>query len=455
VPGALVVLLPFCEEGDEELRIYSAFTDNNGAFVIQVPAEVECRNRVVLTAKPGFLTPFADQPNLVFDGSSQFTNQDPELTPGAWAATGRLEYATGPQAGSGIPGAFMVADFADGPPLISVAFTDDNGDYSFLLDDGAWDIETPEDGIETRGAVFLEDFASIDITGAPTAVPTLTLPAANAFFEGTLRDDVSAPVPGRWIFADRNFPCDPDCYGGFTLTRADGTFSVGVVAPASPATFDYSLGMDGPLTGLVGEQLGCQLISEGDTLTGRDLDHLTPTSFITGTMTDNDGQPLGGMCVNARSFPGCTSYVSSAVTECDGSYSLPVLSGFWNVEMFVEDFATLYGGLAPGSINRSVNITFADATGVDFIVGPWRANPHITELDVAGGIISIHGGGEGKKTWTGLTFQVPDVVFGAAEVKATGGNCPREPEPEDGEPPHLAMCLDTENNEFMLTRARS
>ena len=83
-----------------------------------------------------------------------------------------------------------------------------------------------------------------------------------------------------------------------------------------------------------------------------------------------------------------------------------------------------------------------------------KQNPHITELEIAGGLISIHGGGEGKKTWTGITFQVPDVVIGAAEVRTAGGDCPREPQPEDGEPPHLAMCIDPEGNEFMLTRAR-
>ncbi len=84
-----------------------------------------------------------------------------------------------------------------------------------------------------------------------------------------------------------------------------------------------------------------------------------------------------------------------------------------------------------------------------------KRNPHIIELAVAGGIISIHTGGEGKKTWTGLTFQVADVVAGAEEVVAAGGACPETPQPEDGEPPHLAMCMDTENNQFMLTRQRS
>ncbi len=84
-----------------------------------------------------------------------------------------------------------------------------------------------------------------------------------------------------------------------------------------------------------------------------------------------------------------------------------------------------------------------------------RQNPHITEVEVAGGLIAIHGGGEGGKTWTGLTFQVADVVAGASEVVGSGGRCEQEPRPEDGQPPHLAMCEDTERNQIMLSRARS
>ncbi|MEC5125672.1 VOC family protein [Verrucomicrobiales bacterium BCK34] len=84
-----------------------------------------------------------------------------------------------------------------------------------------------------------------------------------------------------------------------------------------------------------------------------------------------------------------------------------------------------------------------------------KKNPHITELAIAGGILSIHSGGEGKRTWTGITLQVADVVEGAAAVREGGGLCEREPQPEDGEPPHLAMCEDTDGNQIMLTRDRS
>jgi len=79
----------------------------------------------------------------------------------------------------------------------------------------------------------------------------------------------------------------------------------------------------------------------------------------------------------------------------------------------------------------------------------------ISEVVVAGVSIGIHGGGEGNPTWTGMTFQVADVVKGASEIKAAGGALTKEPQGEDGEPPNLAMCRDPEGNEFMLTRKRS
>ncbi|MBV8214116.1 MAG: VOC family protein [Verrucomicrobia bacterium] len=78
----------------------------------------------------------------------------------------------------------------------------------------------------------------------------------------------------------------------------------------------------------------------------------------------------------------------------------------------------------------------------------------ISEVSVGGATIGIHAGGEGKRTWTGLSFQVPDVIAGAREVVVAGGQLTREPQPEGNEPPHLAMCIDTEGNEFMLTRKR-
>jgi lactoylglutathione lyase len=84
-----------------------------------------------------------------------------------------------------------------------------------------------------------------------------------------------------------------------------------------------------------------------------------------------------------------------------------------------------------------------------------RQNEHIAELEIAGTLLAIHSGGEDETTWTGLAFQVEDVVAGAQEIVAAGGKLRHEPmSDEPGEPPHLAMCADPEGNQIMLTRKR-
>ena len=83
-----------------------------------------------------------------------------------------------------------------------------------------------------------------------------------------------------------------------------------------------------------------------------------------------------------------------------------------------------------------------------------KHNSVIAEVEIAGAVIGIHSGGEGRRTWTGISLQVADVIAGGQAVKAAGGVLTKEPEPENGEPPHLAMCIDTDGNEFMLTRKR-
>ena len=101
-------------------------------------------------------------------------------------------------------------------------------------------------------------------------------------------------------------------------------------------------------------------------------------------------------------------------------------------------------------MNRAVNF-YATVFGGKVL----KQNEIISEVEICGGVIGIHGGGEGGRTWTGLSFQVADVIEGAAEIVAAGGSLTREPQPENGEPPHLAMCVDTEGNDIMLSRKRS
>ena len=77
-----------------------------------------------------------------------------------------------------------------------------------------------------------------------------------------------------------------------------------------------------------------------------------------------------------------------------------------------------------------------------------------SEIVIQGAIIGIHGGGEGKRTWTGLSFQLDDLRDGIEHLKTCGGDLTAEPTDTEEDPLHLAMCIDPEGNEFMMTQRR-
>src|SRR5882757_9701777 len=83
-----------------------------------------------------------------------------------------------------------------------------------------------------------------------------------------------------------------------------------------------------------------------------------------------------------------------------------------------------------------------------------RQSEVMAELLIAGSTLGIHSGGEGKRTWTGLAFQVGDLFAACHALKAAGGSVLREPEDTPEEAAHLAMCADPEGNEIMLTVLR-
>ncbi|HEX3446513.1 MAG TPA: VOC family protein [Chthoniobacterales bacterium] len=78
----------------------------------------------------------------------------------------------------------------------------------------------------------------------------------------------------------------------------------------------------------------------------------------------------------------------------------------------------------------------------------------MAELDIAGGILGIHGGGEGQRTWTGLNFQVDDLFAACDALTVAGGEVLRPPLDTPEETAHLAMCVDPDGNEIMITRRR-
>lgn len=93
---------------------------------------------------------------------------------------------------------------------------------------------------------------------------------------------------------------------------------------------------------------------------------------------------------------------------------------------------------------------YCDFLGAELV----RRNEALAEVTLCGALIGIHGGGEGKRTWTGLSFQFDDLRTALAGLTAAGGSLAREPNDTPEDPLHLAMCVDPEGNEIMLTQKR-
>ncbi len=77
-----------------------------------------------------------------------------------------------------------------------------------------------------------------------------------------------------------------------------------------------------------------------------------------------------------------------------------------------------------------------------------------SEIVVAGATIGVHGGGEGQRSWPGLSVQLDDSREGMSRLKECGGELVSDPVDTPEEPIHLAMCIDPEGNEFMMTQRR-
>ncbi|UCF80706.1 MAG: hypothetical protein JSV08_09430, partial [Acidobacteriota bacterium] len=415
IGGACVYLLPV-DMACQGVR-GSVLTDVAGNFTIYVPAAMTCSHHILLGARPGYMGSFINQPYFVFTGADNFAGQGFEMMPGVYSITGQLVYETGPDVGAGIPGVAMWAD-ADtaAGPVFAMAFTDENGDYAFMAADGDWSIgEDGDDGLAIQGAVSREDnWVNVTVSGGPAVAPLSQSPAANAFINGTVYDETLTPVPGQFgLSAYRFWPCDPDCYQTSIHSRPDGTFTLGVVGPTSPATYDYSTSIEVVhLPGLVTKSPDQVTLSDGDVKAGQDIFYLTPTSFIKGQVTDMSGAGIEDICVRGSYWDVTSRYESQATTDCNGDYSLPVIDGTWDVRFGGDDEGTLgyYRNLDETRAQRNVTVSGADVGGVNFIIGRWLESPTLTFIEQPSGPAGAHV----KLDGFGFSFgSMPTVYFDA------------------------------------------
>ena len=75
-----------------------------------------------------------------------------------------------------------------------------------------------------------------------------------------------------------------------------------------------------------------------------------------------------------------------------------------------------------------------------------------TELRHGDAIIALHGGHDGSRNPTGLSFQYEDVLVMAEKIAQAGARILQSPQRREGEPIMLGVFRDAEGNEVFITQ---
>lgn len=91
---------------------------------------------------------------------------------------------------------------------------------------------------------------------------------------------------------------------------------------------------------------------------------------------------------------------------------------------------------------------YRDVIGLDeiFVSDYW------TELRYGDAVIALHGGHDGSRNPTGLSFQYEDVLAAAEKIREAGAKILQPPEQREGEPILLGIYRDAEGNEVFITQ---
>ena len=226
--------------------------------------------------------------------------------------------------------------------------TDANGGYSLNVSDGEWYVG----GFVDLSDTYLSSGDQLVKISGQDAVVNFTAVLPKYSIRGSLSDDNGDPIAGidvfAWAMLDNVYHASPhvntDAEGSFSLNVVMGTWNVDVASGL--AGLDYLRPLDQQVV-----------------IVNRDarVEFTTPiaSNRITGSLKDNNGNPMAGVGVQAYGYPPnylLGYYAQYGFTDANGKYSLSVANGTWNVGSLFD--------LPPnylGSANQSVEISDRDA----------------------------------------------------------------------------------------------
>ncbi len=367
VPNAVVILFPPPRSGDHgpgNPRA-AALADNSGNYSIQVP--------------PGTYVPLAFRGNYVADflaspvvtvTNGQTVNANLTLTNATASISGQVVDLNNP--GIGLPGLLLPSSANS---LITVGFTDTNGNFTLGVRPGTWSLEGESSGLIVHGYVGYQNGTNV-AAGATGVIAAF--PKATAMFYGSVKDNLGNPLVGIDLFAsDNNGQYQVDGY-----SDNNGNYVVCVLGGLGGGNpwqlqVDNGGGSSNPANYIYSQtdfqQYGGTNLNVGQAVQQNFTARLA-TNFLTGRVQFN-GTNIAGVGVSAIATIGGLVYSQYADTDTNGIYQMNVANGDWSVSLNCS-----YGGSdsldnilgsgtyqCPNSQNATINNH--DATN-NFIVQP-------------------------------------------------------------------------------------
>ncbi|MFH1366986.1 MAG: FG-GAP-like repeat-containing protein [Patescibacteria group bacterium] len=258
--------------------------------------------------------------------------------------------------------------------------------------------------------------------------PMIDVSAAGTYTQNFTVVKADATVTGKLVKPDGGIIADPWQYyvdlrnetgqGSGSGLQSDGSFSI----PAKAGTYTLQLNSQGSTYYIPSMQV---TVVTGETKALGTIYLKEKAARIKGVVTNTSGVAVGSIRVNAWISGSGGSGWSNATTAADGSYSIPVFKGEWEVAIDQWDASQknyiTQGGQTRVSILTDTQVT----TGVNFSLTLADAQVTIVLKDAAGNLISnMYGWAYCRKKGTqpgpGSDFGM-GIQGSSASIKLLGG----------------------------------
>jgi hypothetical protein len=294
---------------------------------------------------------------------------------------------------AGIPGVLVPVESQSG--LLTVTFTDANGNFNAGVTAGQWKIEISDQGAAFHNFLRTQNKLQVDTTGGSVSSANTALPKANSIFYGRVKDGLNQPMPKISLASFDSI----DGLEQNVTSDANGNYFSGAVANGV-TPWQMQVGNDSNPTNYVfsippfnnNQTPGTNLVAGQALLVN--FTALLATNHITGHVQDSTNHPVSTVQVIASATINGTNFQAQTDTDGSGNYSLNVANGGWSVNVSCQggqdSLDNIFGNgnyQCPGS--QFTGITNNNGIA-NFTVQPCNGIQVLTPSPLAGGQVGVY-----------------------------------------------------------------